>query len=147
MSFQVQRMSHAVFLRLQITQVILVGSDFDGNIFDDFQSVSLKTDTFHGVICHQAHLLNTQQTQNLGTTAVVALVGLETQVDVGIDGVETFLLQLVGGYLVHQADTATLLLHVDHHALAFFLNGLHGLMQLLAAVATLRAEYIACHTR
>ena len=57
--------------------------------------------------------------------------------DIGIDGVESLFLKFVGGNLVHQSDAASLLLHIDDDALAFFVNGLHGLMELFAAVATL----------
>ena len=82
----------------------------------------------------------------MGTTAVVALVGLEAQVYVGVDGVEAFLLQLIGGNLVHQTDAATFLLHIDYYTTTFLLNHLHGLVELFAAVATLRTEDVARHT-
>ena len=63
--------------------------------------------------------------------------------DVGLDGVESLLLKFVGGNLVHQTDAATLLLHIDDHALALLLNHLKRLVQLLAAVAAQRAEDVA----
>ena len=66
---------------------------------------------------------------------------------VGVDGVETFLLQLIGGNLVHQTDAATFLLHIDDDAATFLLDHLHGLVKLFAAVATLRTEDVARHTR
>ena len=56
---------------------------------------------------------------------------------IGIDCVETFFLELIGCNLVHQADAATLLLHVDHNSLAFFLDSLHGFVELFATVAAL----------
>ena len=91
--------------------------------------------------------MHAQVSEHLCTTAIVALVGLESQVYVGIYGVESLLLQFIGCYLVHQTDATALLLHIDHHALALFLDGLHGLMQLLATIAALRSEDVASHTR
>ena len=81
--------------------------------------------------------------QHLSPAAVVALVGLESQVDVGLYGVHAFLLELVGGNLVHQSDASSFLLHVDEHALAFLFDHLHGFVQLFAAVTPLAAEDVA----
>ena len=62
---------------------------------------------------------------------------------VGLNGVESFLLQLIGGNLVHQSNAASFLLHVDQHAAPLLLNHLHGLVQLFAAVAAQRTEDVA----
>ena len=66
---------------------------------------------------------------------------------VGINCIITFLLQLVGGNLVHESDTASFLLHVDKHSLPFFLYHLHRLVKLLATVTTTAAKDVACRTR
>ena len=91
--------------------------------------------------------MDAQVSEHLGSAAIVALVGLEAQVYVGIYGVESFFLQFIGRDLVHQSDAPTFLLHVDHHTLAFLLDGLHGLVQLFATVAALASEDVARHTR
>ena len=62
---------------------------------------------------------------------------------VGINRVVALFLEFVGGNLGHQADAASFLVEIEHHALAFLLNHLHRLMELLAAVATLAAEDVA----
>ena len=54
--------------------------------------------------------------QDLGADAVVAQVGREAELEVGLDGVAGPLLQLVGAQLVEQADAAALLGDVEEHA-------------------------------
>ena len=135
--FQVQRMSHAGLFGLQIAQIVLVWSYLDGYILDYFESVCLKTHTLYGVVCQQSHLVHTKMAQHLSTASVVALIGLESQVYIGVNGVEPFFLKLVGCNLVHESDAAPLLLHVDYHTFAFFFDGLHGFVQLLATIASL----------
>ena len=56
-------MSHAVLLRLQIAQVIGIGCHLDGDVLDNLQSVSLQTDTLHGVIGEQTHLMDAEMTE------------------------------------------------------------------------------------
>ena len=121
-------MPHTVLFCLQIAQVIRVGCHLDRYILDDFQPVGLQTDSFHRVVGQQAHLVNTQMAQHLRATAVVALVGLETQMDVGVNRIEALFLQFIGCDLVHQTYSPAFLLHIDHHTLAFLLDGLHGLV-------------------
>ena len=60
--------------------------------------------------------------------------------DVSVNGVVAVLLQLVGFDFVHQADAASLLVHVNEHTLTFLLNHLHCQVQLLAALAAHRPE-------
>ena len=55
---------------------------------------------------------------------------------VGVNGVIAVLLQFIGFDLVHQSDAATFLIHIDKHALAFFLNHLHRHVELLATFAS-----------
>ncbi len=137
-------MSHAVSLGFEVSLIVFVGSGLDGDILYDFQSVGLQSDTFYGVVCHQAHFVYTEMAQHLCSAAIVALVGFESEVSVGIDGVVALLLlELVGGNLVHQSDAAALLLHVDEHTFALLLDHLHGLVKLVAAVAALRSEDVA----
>ncbi len=74
---------------------------------------------------------------------VVAPVGGETEGEVGVEGVEPFLLQAVCPQLVDQTDAATLVAaHVDDDA-ALLLDGLERRVELRAALALLRAEHLA----
>ena len=71
-------MSHAVFLCLQITQIILIRGYLDGYILDDFEAVGFQSHSFYRVIGQQAHFVNTQVAQHLCATTIVALVGFES---------------------------------------------------------------------
>ena len=88
-------------LRLQIFFVVLVGFDDNRECLDDFQAIPFQTAAFHRVVGDEAHLLDTEVAQNLGTDAVVALIGFESQLEVGIDGVESLFLQVIGFELWH----------------------------------------------
>ena len=81
--------------------------------------------------------------EDLRADAVVAGVGREAEVHVGLDGVHAGVLQLVGADLVHEADAAPLLAHVEDDAAALGGDARHGGVQLLAAVAAPRAEHVA----
>jgi len=87
--------------------------------------------------------MDAEMPEHLRAAAVVALVGLKPEVHVGIHGVHALFLQLVCGNFIHQSDASTFLLHVDNHTLTLFLDHLHRLVQLLAAVASLTAENVS----
>ena len=87
--------------------------------------------------------MNAELAQHLCAAAIVALIGLESEMHVGIYRVVALFLKLVCCNLVHQAYAATFLLHVYEHALAFLLNHLHGFVELFATVATHASEDVA----
>ena len=89
--------------------------------------------------------MDTQVAQHLGSAAIVALVGLEAQAEVGIDSVVALLLQLVGSQLVHEADAPSFLLHIDDDAPSLLFYFLHGAMQLFSAVAAPASQNVAYH--
>jgi hypothetical protein len=72
-----------------------------------------------------------------------AAVGLIAELEIGLDGVEALVLQLVGAELGHESDAAAFLLLVDQDAGALFDDAIHGELELLAAVAAQRAEDVA----
>ena len=78
--FEVQGVSHAVFLRFKIMSVELVWSYFNGDIFNDFQSVTFKTDAFYGVVGEQSHLAYAEVAEHLCATAIISLIGFEAKV-------------------------------------------------------------------
>ena len=136
--------THAVALGLEVSVVVFRGRHLDRHVLDDFQSVGLQSHALLRVVGHEAHLVHAKVAEHLRAAAIVALVGLESEVSVGIDGVVALLLlELVGGNLVHQSDAAALLLHVDEHTLALLVDHLHGLVELVAAVAALRSKDVA----
>src|SRR6185295_19358574 len=62
------------------------------------------------------------------------------------DSVRAFILQSVSANLVDNSYAAPFLLLINDCAVAFGCNKPHGLVKLLAAIASDRAKHIACHT-
>ena len=145
--FQMERVTHAIALCFEIALVILIGYNLNRHILYDFKSICLKSYTLGRIVGHKAHFAHTEVAQHLRSASVVALVRLKSEMGVGVDCVVAFLLQLVSLYLVHESYAASFLLHIHEHSLAFLLYHLHGFMELLSAVATLRAEHVACGAR
>ena len=87
-----QCVSHAALLGLQVSQIVFVGCYLNGHVLNDLQSVCLQSHTLDRVVGQQSHLVYAEVAQHLGTATVVALVGLEAQVNVRIDGVESLFL-------------------------------------------------------
>ena len=78
--------------------------------------------------------------------AVITQVGVESQILVGFHRVHTLILKLVGANLVLESDAAALLPHIDKNTLSFFTDHLQRVLQLPAAIATERPEYITGQT-
>src|SRR3954468_11314817 len=108
--------------------------------FRDRQAVAFETDELPRVVREQPHAADAQILEDLHADPVVALVGLEPEALVGLDGVEALVLQLVGADLVGQADAAPLLVEVEEHAAAFGGDPCHRGVELRAAVAPRRVE-------
>ena len=62
----------------------------------------------HRIVGQQAHAPDAEMAQHDRGGLERALVGLEAELPVGIQGVEALVLQLVGAQLVDQADAAAL---------------------------------------
>ena len=140
-------MPHAVSLGLEITLIVLVWYNFDRYIFYDFQTVCFETYALYRIVGEQTHFVYTEMTEHLCTATIVALVWLETEMGIGVNGIVAFFLKLVGCNLVHQTDAASFLLHVDNNSLSCLVYHLHGLVELLTAVTTLAAQNVACSAR
>jgi hypothetical protein len=75
--------------------------------------------------------------EDLRAGAVVAGVGGQAELEVGVDGVAAGVLQLVGLQLVHQADAPALVTaHVEHDAAAGGGDGGQGRVELRARSRT-----------
>src|SRR5688572_25949894 len=106
--------------------------------------MSLEPGPFLRVVREQSHRADPEVVEDLRADAVVALVGGESELEVRLDRVATTLLELVRAELVGDADGATLVpADVEDHASPFTSDQLHRPIQLLAAVASERAEHIA----
>ena len=120
-----------------------MGFDFTRNALRDLHARSFQRCNFLGIVREKTNLLQAQCLQNLCGKLEPALVGFETQLFVGFDCVESLILKLVGLELGHEPDASSFLLLIDQNAGPGL--GDHGErhFQLLAAIATQRAEDVA----
>src|SRR5690606_19362264 len=128
---------------LEVAGVVGAGRYLDGHALDDLQPVAAQPDALLRVVRHETELGDAEVAEDLAADAVVAVVHLEPEGLVGLDGVHPLLLQLVGLQLVDEPDAAALLLHVEHNALPRALDLLHGPRELVAAVAPGAPEDVA----
>ena len=97
---QVEVVAHAGLLGVHIETVVLVGLHLQRDVLDYLQAVAVEAGALHGVVGHQSHFLYSDNSQNVGSHAVVAFVGLEAEMYVGVDCVVAVFLQLVGSDFV-----------------------------------------------
>src|SRR6185437_14644491 len=69
--------------------------------------------------------------------------GIESELLIGVDRVEPFILELIGAQLVDEADAAALLREIEQHAAARARDLGDRAAQLVAAIAAQAAEQIA----
>src|SRR5215213_10084932 len=84
--------------------------------------------------------------QHAASDAVVALVVVKTKRGIGIHGIESIILHLIGAHLVGQTQTPAFLRQVEHDAATRLLELRKRKLQLIAAVAAPRAKYVAGET-
>ena len=88
-------------------------------------------------------LAQAEVAEDLGADPVVAEVGGQAELEVGLDRVGALLLELVGAELVEQPDPAPLLGEVEEDAPALLLDHRERRRELLAAVAAHAVEDVA----
>lgn len=135
--------AHSFFFGVHVEAVVFVGGDFDGDVFDDFESIAFESDSFDGVVGHETHFLDAEEVENLRSDAIVAFVGSVSEVDVCLDGVKAFFLEFIGFDFVHESDSTAFLVEVDDGAASFFFDHAEGAVELFAAVTSARAEDVA----
>src|SRR3954468_9853147 len=141
--FQAQRMSHFLFFGLQVGERMRRRADLAGKAFDDLDAALAERAHLAWVIGQQANARNAKVVEDRGGQAEVPEVGLEPERMIGLDRVDSGVLQLVSLQLGHQADAAPFLKVIDHQSAAFLRDRLYGELELAAAIATLRAEHFA----
>ena len=98
------------------------------------------------VVGDQLHAGDAQVFHNLHGQVVLALVGLETEGNIGLDGVHAVVLERVSLDLVVQADAPAFLPEVDQSPRPVFEDHLKGHVQLFAAIAFEAAKGVAGET-
>ncbi len=86
--------------------------------------------------------LGAERVQHLGRAGVVALVGMVTEREIRVVGIQTTILQRVGVEFLIQSDAAPFLAQIQHVA-AVLGDPLDRFAQLRPAVAPLAAENVA----
>ena len=127
----------------QIAAVMRIGTDFNGNLLDDLQSVAFETDNLFGIISEQANSFQAKIGEDLCAETVLAEIHVEAELSVGFHRVVALFLQLIGFDFGRQANAASFLAHIDHNSATGFGNLAHGLMELRATIATAGTEDIA----
>ena len=96
-----------------------------------------------GVVGVQHDRLDLEGVDHGRGVVVAAHVAVEAEVEVGLEGVEAVVLQLVGPDLLGDADAAAFLAHVEDQAEVIGGDAVEGELELVAAVAAQRAEHVA----
>jgi len=102
-------MPELLFLGSEIFFGVRTGSDFAGNAFNDVNSGAFKGLDLFRIVRQQTHTRDPQRFENLGWEREIAVVVLETEMFVGLNRVESGILQFVGLQLGHQSDATAFL--------------------------------------
>ena len=106
-------MTHALLLGEHVAQIVAVGFYLYAHIVDNLQTIALETYTLHGIVGDETHFTDTEQVEYLSAHAVVALIGLVAEMEIGVYGVEALFLELVGLDFLHEANAASLLVEIE----------------------------------
>ena len=128
--------AHKVFLGCHVAEIVVVGLDFDGDVFHDVETVALKANTFYGIVGHESHVGDAEAAEYLSADAVIAFVGFVAQQYIGFDGIMTLLLEFVCLYLIHKTYATTLLIEIYDSTATLFFNHFESFMELIAAIAS-----------
>src|SRR3712207_475667 len=137
----VQQVPHPVALGAQVGEVLRGDVAGQRHPAGHLQPVALQAGALGRVVGEQPHRVHAEVDEDLCAGAVVAGVGRQAQVEVGVDGVDAPVLQLVGLQLVQQADPPALVpADVEHDPAALLRHRGQRRLQLRAAVAAQGAE-------
>ena len=74
-----EEVPHLLILGVEVESVFLVTRHLNRFSSNDLDSVSFEATDFHGVVCHDDDFVGAEVGKNLGSSAVVAKVGGETE--------------------------------------------------------------------
>jgi hypothetical protein len=113
----------------------------------DPKTKTVYAQIFVRIVGHEPDAGEAHIGQDLGSDPVLAVVYGQTQVQVGVHGVETLILQFVGPEFVADPDSSSLVTSkVNHHALAFFHDPTHRFAQLVSTIAFHASKDVTCKT-
>lgn len=134
-------MPHFILLCLKVSGVVLGWSDLDRNPFDDPQAASFQSDNLFRGVREKPDIPYPQVRQDLGTHAIFAEIGFESESLVGLNGIEPLILETVRTDLVLESYPSPFLPHVEEDPLLRF-DPTQRIRQMLPAATPQGAEHI-----
>ena len=132
-------MAEPVPLGDQVTQVVRGGDYWERHAADHVDAESGQAAHLRRVVGEQPDRPHPEIAEDLRARAVLARVGGQAELKVGVDRIGARVLQLVGLQLAEQADAAALVTaKVEHDAAALGRDRRHRRVQLRTAVTALR---------
>src|SRR5580704_1180563 len=113
-----QQVPHLLPLSLEVSCIVRICHGFDWELLDDIETVSFKTDHFFWIICEESNMTHSQVKQYLGADAVLTKIHWIAQLFVCFYRVQALLLQFIRANLCGEADSSSLLPHIDKYARA-----------------------------
>src|SRR5258706_1286014 len=142
---QSEEMAELLPLRAQVGEGLRRGQRLAGNTRGDLDAGVGERADLARVVRQQADAANAERVHDRGGQAEIAVVGHESQREIGADRIQPDVLQLVGAQLRHQTDAAAFALVVDDQSAVFGGDEAHGERELRGAIAAQRPEYLAGH--
>src|ERR1700730_15869072 len=93
---------------------------FAAELDDQLDAVLHQSAGFARIVGEQTNPFDAEIAQDRSRQAEVPAIGLEPEGMIGLDRIDTGILQLVSLQLRHQADAAAFLILIDHEPAAFF---------------------------
>src|SRR5438552_2360989 len=137
-------MTKPVAFGAQITGILRIGRDHEGDALDDFDARGLEAALLRRVVGEQQHALHPQVVQDRRRDVIGAVIDRQPERSVGVDGIRAVFLEAVSSQLLTDADASTLVtaqVHDDPHAAGR--DDLERLLELRATVAAQAAEHVA----
>jgi hypothetical protein len=135
--------AHLFVLGLEVAFEGGFGGDGGGDAFGDADACGLEGGDLFGVVGDETDGGDVEGFEDFGGELEAAVVGAETELLVGFDGVKTLVLELVGAELGHEADAAAFLVFVEKDAGALLGDEAEGEVELVVAVAAEGVEDVS----
>jgi hypothetical protein len=134
-------MRHFLLLGLQVGEGVRIRQDFTGELGDHRDAMFRQSSGFARIVREQTNFFDAEIAHDRRGQAEE--IGREPQGVIGLNRIKASILQFVCLQLCHQANAAAFLILINHQPATFFGDGLHGHFQLIATVATQRAEHFS----
>src|SRR5258707_12477616 len=139
-------MAELVALDAEVPCVLGVLRMDDGHALLDAEPIPLEPHDLARIVRDGTDGVEPEIEQDLRADAVVAGIGRETEVLVGLDGVGAPVLKLICLELPEEADAPALLIEIHDDAAPLGLDHLHGGLELPSAVAAHGVKHVARET-